>query len=234
VKSVAMRKVDSNDGLARTPQTAATSTPASAEKPRIIGEVRPNSETDKLRADQKKAYDIALLLKRKMDNLLGVKSGPDRSSVTEADKKLGCSIGFESLATYMNAFSIGDKLLKHRQVTVWHGALGLVSFLDHETRKYPALSALKSQLGAVICQELAKAFMELTDPKEKYEEWRQNEGHGSRLWLDVHRGRKVLQEVCGVTEILGPWSTVAEVVDFTMKALEGYAKTENTGWKRME
>jgi hypothetical protein len=234
MKSVAMRKVDSNDGLARTPQTAATSTPASAEKPRLNGDIRPSPENEKLRADQKKAHEVALSLKRKMDGILKVKSGPDRSGVTEADRKLGCSIGCESLATYMNAFYIGDKLAKHRQVQVWHGALGLVTFLDRETRMYPALSALKSQLGAVICQELSKAFMELPDPKEKYDDWRQNGKRESGLWLEVHRNRKAMQDGCGATETLGPWSTVPEVVDFTMKALDGYAKTENTGWKRME
>jgi len=137
MKSVAMRKVDSNDGLARTPQTAATSTPASAEKPRLNGDIRPSPENEKLRADQKKAHEVALSLKRKMDMLLKVKFFPDRSGVTETDRKLGCSIGCESLATYMNAFCIGDKLAKHRQVQVWHGALGLVTFLDRETRKLP-------------------------------------------------------------------------------------------------
>ena len=76
--------------------------------------------------------------------------------------------------------------------------------------------------------------MELPDPKEKYDDWRQNERRENGLWLEVHHNRKAMQDGCGVTETLGPWSTVPEVVDFTMKALDGYAKTENTGWKRME
>ena len=244
MKSVAMRKVDSSDGHARTPQTTSTSTPASAEKPRLNGTTitsAPNPEQDKLRSEEKKFTELALKLKREMDRLLQLKTGnpDDKLSVSEADRKLGLCVGLESIAAYMHAFHFNDRAnaLRGRRVpNEWESLLGLWEFVNREVKFDEVLMAVSAQMG-VMCREILQRIY--VDGKERdgkvFEKVVANAKKRDEGWREANRGRKALSEL-GVARdgdaVIGPWSSVREVTELVLHVLERYARREKLNWRR--
>jgi hypothetical protein len=232
MKSVAMRKVDSSDGHARTPQAASTSTPASSEKPRLNGDSRSSVENDSLRATIKNFDDQALKLKRKMDEILQTKTR-GFGSITESQKILGLSVGLECIVMYMQSFQAKEKMGKHRQAPAWEGGIKLWEFVDNLARQFPVLNALSSHIGAVCKEELGRAYIEdLRDKQDSkfLETLAGNEMGRDRLWKQVNRSRHILEPL-DVKDTVGPWTSVAECTTYTIKVLEAYARKEKTGWR---
>jgi hypothetical protein len=233
LKSATMRRVDSNDGLSRTPQTS-TSTPASAEKPRVNGDVRSNPEHDRLRADEKRLSDNALKLKRKMDELLKTKS-VNRESVTDQEKKLGLCYGVESLVTYMNAWVTQEKISKHPNGKNWVDGVRLWEFVDAHAKHLPVLAALCAQVGALFREEVNKIYVDmLRDNKDSMKfvtDLQANSKGKDRCWYNAQKGRGALAEL-GVGELMGPWSGASEAMGYAVDVLERYSLKENLGWKR--
>ncbi len=233
LKSVTMRRVDSNDGLSRTPQTS-TSTPASAEKPRVNGDVRSNPDHDRLRADEKRLSDNALKLKRKMDELLKTKGG-NREAITDEEKKLGLCYGVESLVTYMNAWVTQEKILKHPSSKNWVDGVRLWEFVDGQAKHYPVLAALCAQVGALFREEINKIYVDMLREKKDSTTFimdlQANSKGRDRCWYNVHRGRGALAEL-GIKELMGPWSGASEAMGYAVDVLERYSRKEKLGWKR--
>lgn len=255
IQSAAMRRVDSNDGLSRTPQ-ASTSTPASAEKPRINGErsVPPDPGHERLRADEKRFAEGALRLKRKMDECLKTKgSEKERAAITPQQRQLGVCYGVESLVTYMNQWSTQEKIRKTPGGTNWVDGVRLWEFVDGQARAFPVLSALSAQLGALFREEVSKHYVfeklpQIPPRKEKegdkrdrekevsvkevvVEEMVVNERKREMCWSAVSKGRPVLLEL-GVREVLGPWSTASEAAGYVGDVLGRWERRERVGWKR--
>jgi hypothetical protein len=231
--SIAMRRVDSNDVLSRTPQTS-TSTPASAEKLRINGSVPPNPEHDPRFAES------ALKLKRKMDEYLKTKGG-NREAITEREKKLGVCAGLECLVTYMNSWAIA-----RRQGTndkLWIDGVRLWEFVEREARVYPVLSVLSANIGGLMKEECARIFARMVEERRHSDGDKEKDGEDAvkgsvinqrgreKCWSNVGRGRAALQEL-GVREVLGPWSTAGEALTYVCDVLEKYSRREKMGWKR--
>jgi hypothetical protein len=238
--SVAMRRVDSNDGLARTPQTTSTSTPASAEKPRPNGvETRPNPELDKQRADEAKFYPMGTTLKRKMDSIISPKNRDPKDVIPDSERKVGLCIGVESLMAYMLAFHARDRIAQLRgslsDPGCWEGLLKVQAFLEHATRHYVELHALVEQMGAVTREMLNRAYMEhLAAAKEKVLErvgrdTRDNSRARDIAWAGVRRNEKVFERL-GVEGGLGPWSSVQDVVTMAGSVLGAYSAREKVEW----
>ncbi|KAF4628665.1 hypothetical protein G7Y89_g9491 [Cudoniella acicularis] len=240
MKTIAMRRVDSNDSHARTPQAATISTPASAEKPRINGELRVHPDLDRLRGEEKRLTAQATKLKHKMDEILKLKTDiREARNVTEAQRKLGLSYGLECIVVYMNAFSAKDRISQfQKQMPMsqsWESLLKLWEFLDTNARTFPILQALSSRLGALCREELQRIFSESKDFQNReqkcYDLLRSNFKERDKLWNRSHASRSLLAEL-GITDVLGPWTTVPEATSFAMDALGAYSKKEKVGWKR--
>lgn len=241
--SIAMRRVDSNDGLSRTPQTS-TSTPASAEKPRINGSVPPNPEHDPLRADEKRFAESALKLKRKMDEYLKTKGG-NREAITEREKKLGVCVGLECLVTYMNCWAMQEKVARRQGTNdkVWIDGVRLWEFVEREARVYPVLSVLSANIGGLMREECARIFARMVEERRHADGDKEKDGEEAvkglvinqrgreKCWSNVGRGRGALQEL-GAREVLGPWSTAGEALTYVCDVLEKYSRREKIGWKR--
>jgi hypothetical protein len=233
MKTTAMRRVDSNDGLSRTPQTS-TSTPASAEKLRVNGDVRSNPDHDHLRAEEKKLGDVALKLKRKMDEILKTKS-LNRDTVTEQEMKLGLCHGMESLVTYRNAWVLQEKNLKQPNAKNWTDGVQLWRFVEAHAKPFPVLSALAAQVGALFREEANRIYVDTL--KEKRDD-RQfvgllvlNSKERDRLWSNANSGRGVLEEL-GVDHLMGPYTSAGEEMVYAIDVLERYSRKEKLGYKR--
>jgi hypothetical protein len=242
MKSVAMRKVDSNDGHARTPQTTSTSTPASTEKPRLNGTTTTSSnsysEQENLKSEEKKYTELALKLKREMDKLLQLKTKnpDDLKSVSDADRKLGHCVGLESIAAYMYAFNLNDRvnILRGRRVpSEWESLLGLWEFVNREVRGDEVLRALSVQVGASCREMLERIFIDVKEKDAKvFEKMCANAKKRDEGWREANRGKKTL-EILGVKEaLIGPWSSVKEVIELVLDVLGRYARREKVAWKR--
>lgn len=241
--SVALRRVDSSDGLARTPQTARTSTPASAEKPRPNGiEARPNPEIEIRVADESKLFSMGTMLKRKSDSLLLPKNGEPSAPIPVPERKAGLCIGVESLMAYMLAFHARDRIAHLRSnppdPASWDSFLKLQAFLQNTSRQFIELHALFEQMGAVGREMLNRAYMEhLTLPKDapaKLEKLVRGTRENSRLrdqaWAGVKRNKKVLRELGVEREGLGPWSTINDAVALASATLGVYSAKEKLEW----
>jgi hypothetical protein len=241
MKSVAMRRVDSNDGLARTPQNPSTSTPASAEKPRANGiDQRPNPELDRQLADEVKFYPMGTMLKRKMDSLISPRNRDSKDPVPDSERKAGLCIGVESLMAYMLAFHARDRIAHLRgqppNCQSWDGWLKLQFFLLGSTKHYTELHALIEQMGAVAREMLNRDFMEhLGSVKESAKieklvrDTRENWRARDAAWIGVKRNEKVLREL-GIKETLGPWSTCKDAVCLAGSVLGAYSAKERLEW----
>lgn len=233
LKSVAMRKVDSTDSHARTPQLSSTSTPVSAEKPRANGEIR-TPELEKLKAEESKFTQLGTRLKRKMDGILKTKE-KNAPAVPEAERKLGLCIGLESLAAYMIAFHARDRSNQIRQgsrdPTQWEQFLALWQFMDRSCRSFPVLHALVSQLGGISRGELNKLYVETKEVKY-WDKLCQNSKSRDAAWSQSHKLRHAILDLVPGIDTLGPWSTVHDATDFTVAVLAAFSKKERLDWKK--
>ncbi|RDL33975.1 Uncharacterized protein BP5553_08343 [Venustampulla echinocandica] len=240
MKTVAMRKVDSHDGLARTPQSANISTPASVEKPRVNGtDIRMASpELDRLKAEEKRLSQQANKLKHKMDDILKLKSD-QRNNVSEPQRKLGLSVGIECIIVYVNAFSAKDRILQLQKLAPmpqnWESLIKLWEFTDSHTRGFPILQALSARLGVLCREELHRIYPDTKEFQGRdakcLDMLKLNSKERDKLWGRSHASRGILTEL-GVAEVIGPWTTVPEATNFTMDVLGAYSKKEKVGWKR--
>lgn len=232
LKSVAMRKVDSNDGNARTPQATSTSTPASAERPRTNGDSRLPFDAA-LQLTIKQLDEQALKLKRKMDEILQTKSR-GLGNISEAQRILGFCVGLECIIMYMQVFSARERQNHRREFTAWRDGLKLWSFIDSGVRQYPILTALSAQIGAVSKEELGRAYTDMLKTEGRKPDFLEvvaaNSMDRDRLWQQAHRTRHALEEL-GVKSVIGPWTSVGDVTSYAIDVLEKYAKSEKTGWR---
>ncbi|KAF8856271.1 hypothetical protein BDZ45DRAFT_478109 [Acephala macrosclerotiorum] len=243
MKSVSMRKVNSSDGHAHTPQastntpqaSASTSTPASAEKLRVNGVNH---------SDAKK--DLGTFLKRKMDSILHLKDGL-RDTVDDAQRKLGLSVAFECVTAYMVAFAMSDARNKRRAARDWDSVVQLWEFINGGLAKGTPLQSLCFELGALCREELCRAYLERLSEKNDPETQKllqANSARKDKLWISAHlpvlaptgpqagAPLKEVQQVRGNPEkMLGPWTTPRDAKDYTFEVLHKYARVENTGWK---
>lgn len=232
MKSTAMRKIDSSEGRAHTPQSGNTSTPASAEKSRING-LAPQVVTQELaRASQEneKYFPLGTTLKRKMDAIL---KNPD---ATEDDRKSGFMHGIEGLLCYMLAFHARDKTSTFRNHAPrqenWAEFFALWTHIEKKTPPYPELHALMGQLGAVSREQWNKANIEQPKERRDWEKTVSNLKERDRLWAQCKRDEHLILNL-GVTTTLGPWSTVGEAVGFGVATLTFYAKNQGgLDWKK--
>ncbi|CAG8971075.1 hypothetical protein HYALB_00009675 [Hymenoscyphus albidus] len=242
VKTVAMRRVDSGDGHARTPQAAPASTPASAEKPRINGDVRPihnSPEAERLFAEEKRYLDHATKLKRRMDDILKIKSKA-REIVPEQQRKLGLCVAFEALVLYMQSFAYNVRharaLNRPPTTSQWESCLKLWDFMEKYSLQWvPTFAPLSSRLGAICREELRRCAMdsrEYTTRESKiWELIRLNDQKRDQLWARSYATKGTLVEL-GVADTIGPWTTIPDVTNFALEFLTAYSKKENAGWKK--
>ena len=233
MKSVAMRRVDSNDAQAHTPQAGNISTPASAEKSRIGGLAPQVVSQEIARASQEhsKFFPLGTTLKRKMDAIL---KKPD---VTENERKSGIMTGIEALLCYMLAFHAGDKLSKFRnqvpQPENWAQFYPVWNFMEKKpTPQYPELHALVEQLGAVFHEQWNKVNIEQPEGKRDWDKTVSNLRERDRLWIMCKKSEHLILSL-GVKTTLGPWSSVSEAVGFGMATLTHYAEKQGgLEWKQ--
>lgn len=233
MKSVAMRRVDSSDGHARTPQGGNSSTPASAEKSRINGLTPQVVSQELTRAAQEndKFFAVGTTLKRKMDAVL---KKPD---ATESERKSGVMSGIEGLLGYMLAFHARDKTSTFRNQAPrqenWEEFFMLWNFIGKKTPKYPELHALLGQLGAVSREQWNKANMEQPKERRDWEKMVNNLRERDKLWAQCKRDERLILDL-GVNGTLGPWSSVGEAVGFGIATLTYYAEKQGKGveWKQ--
>ncbi|CZR53666.1 uncharacterized protein PAC_03546 [Phialocephala subalpina] len=243
MKSVSMRKVNSSDGHAHTPQAStstpqastSTSTPASAEKPRINGVSH---------GDPKK--DLGTFLKRKMDSILHLKDGL-RDTVDDTQRKLGLSVAFECVTAYMVAFSMSDARNKRRAARDWDSVVQLWEFINGGLAKGTPLQSLCFELGALCREELCRAYLERLSEKNDPETQKllqANSARKDKLWISAHMPvlastgpqagapLKEVQQVRGNPQkTMGPWTNPRDAKEYTFEVLHKYARVENTGWK---
>jgi hypothetical protein len=241
MKTVAMRRVDSNDGNARTPQATSTSTPASAEKPRINGSSNP--EVDKLRQEEKRLTAQAGKLKHKMDDILAPQLKVSHSQRDDTQRKLGLSTGLECIVLYMNAFSINARILRIQGQNLvlaaanWESILKLWAFMDAHMRDIPVLHSLSARLGALCREELRRVYLDPGSREHKEREaklvetLKGNEREQYALWRRANSQRSVIAEL-GVQDVLGPWSSVEDATGFAMDVLGRFSGREKVEWKR--
>jgi hypothetical protein len=240
MKSVAMRRIDSSDGHARTPQATAISTPASAEKPRVNGEVRVQSgEIERLKAEEIRLLQLAVKIKHKMDDILKLKDPKQRDNITQNQNKLGVAIGLEALTVFMSSFNAQTR---HQQLQKkalasdhWEVLIKLWEFLDTRSRAFPILQALMVAVGALIREELRRVGVESPNYRNGeaniLELLKSNDRERDRLWSRYHSFRSVVTEL-GITDVVGPWTTIPEAKNFVMEILVAFSKKEKLGWKR--
>lgn len=232
VKSISMRKVDSNEGQAHTPQEGNISTPASAEKSRIAG-LAPQIVSHELgRASQEhsKFFPLGTTLKRKMDAML------KQAETTENDRKSGIMNGIEALLCYMISFHASDKISKFRnqapQQENWAQFFPLWTFMEKKTPQLPELHTLVEQLGAVSREQWNKANIEQPQDKRDWDKTVANLRERDRLWAVCKRNEHLILNL-GVTSTLGPWSSVGDAVGFGVATLTRYAeKQSGLEWKQ--
>ncbi len=163
MKSVAMRRVDSNDGQVLTPHGGSVSTPASTEKPRTSGGEVKFAEMDALKAAHAKYTTIGTTLKRQADQILKIKE-KDPGPVSDEEKKLGAVIAIESVVAYMFGFDSMDKL-RHKERKIgyadpWSQFLPFMVFATERAKGQGELFTLALLLNAVSRECLERIFME--------------------------------------------------------------------------
>lgn len=163
MKSVAMRKVDSNDGQVLTPHGGSVSTPASSEKQRPSSGEGKYAEIDALKAAHAKYTTIGTILKRQADYILKIKE-KDPGPVSDEEKRLGAVIAVEAVIAYMIGFDSMDKSrLKERKVGYaeqWSQFLPFMIFATERAKGQGELFTLALLLNAVSRECLERILME--------------------------------------------------------------------------
>jgi hypothetical protein len=197
-----------------------------------LPDARPNSTYETLRAKEKTYSEVGIKLKREMDGLLRLKDKDSEKKVSESDRKLGLVIGLESIVAYMHAFYFNDLGNLHRgcQSTHWESLLCLLQFINYQVRGDEVLRALSAQVGAVCHEQVERILVHSMDVKN-YEKMKVNTKKRNQEWSLAQRYKKALSDL-GVTDMLGPWSSVKEATELALDVLARYAKRENVDWKR--
>lgn len=229
MKSVAMRRVDSGDANARTPQPTSTSTPASAEKSRARPEkVIDQEQLSRARAEESKFYPLGTNLKRKSQAIV------TKKDITADEKKVGVMRGIEGLMAYMLAFFFRDKIEvisgRPMKADSWEQFFNVWSFVDGNTRNYPELRTLLEQLGAVSREQLTKVYTNIPEESRSWESFITCIKHRDSLWAQCKKNEKLLSDL-GIQGTLGPWSSVNDAVGFGVATLSYYALAQNIAWE---
>jgi hypothetical protein len=223
MKSVAMRRVDSGDGHARTPQALSSSAPASAEKPRISSE-----ELSRARQEDAKFMSLGTTLKRKLQAMV-----QKEESVSELERKSSVMRGVESLMAYMIAFNARERYNRSPpNPEFWEQFFPILLFVTTHAKRYPELIALVDNLGAISREQLNRIYLE--QPKESrdmtWEKLATSSKDRVRLWHRCKMGETYISNL-GVQGALGPWSTVDEAVSFGVMTLKKYAISQKLQWE---
>lgn len=243
LKSTAMRRVDSAENLSRTPQTftpSFTNTPASAERSRINGL---NPDHERLTAEAKRFTEAGTRLKRKMDEAMKSKSG-NPNEASDAERKLGLCYGLEALITYMGSWTAQDKIKPSPKA--WIDGVRLWQWANPQARKFPILSTLYAQVGALLHDTIVKHLTDglkarvpeaaLKGPdavKGLLDEFAHYSHAREQLWVFVGQHQSELTEL-GVREALAPYSGHGATAGFVFGVLDRYVKREKVEWKRSE
>ena len=230
MKSVAMHRVNSNDGHARTPQATSTSTPASAEKSKSKPfQINDETQYNRAQADDAKFYPLGTAHKRELQAMLV----RDKDEVTEEERKTAIMRGVEGLMAYMMAFHARDKqsLFSNKNPTPnhWEELFPIYNFVLVQARGHNELMITVDQLGAIARHELSKIYNDF--PNVNVGKMTSNNKEMDRLWDKGKRSQNILREL-GIIEILGPWNTVNDAVGFGLAVLEKYASAHGIKtWK---
>lgn len=241
MRSVAMRKVDSSEGLARTPQPNMTCTPGSVDRSRMNPTSEPRSqhkaEIEKLNSEANSSSVLALKLKRKMDEILKIKNVNAPRPDTK-DRKQGLATGIESVTAYMNCFYRTDRATtlagKPHAYENWIRIYGLATFLERECAEFPVLHALACQLGAICFDHLERSYLELKEPTKRLENWdamEKNNKLKNRFWHIAEEKKSLLEPFSG-GQTLGPWSDIKDITTHTIGIITAYSRKEQSGWKK--
>jgi hypothetical protein len=163
MKSVAMRKVDSNEGQVLTPHGGSVSTPASTEKPRAVSSDGKSSEVDALKGTHTKYMTIGTTLKRQADKILKIKE-KDPGPVSEEDKRLGAVIAIEAVIAYMIGMDSMDKS-RHKERKLgyaeqWAQFLPFMVFATERSKGLGVLFTLALLLNAICRESLERIYVE--------------------------------------------------------------------------
>jgi hypothetical protein len=230
MKSVAMRRVDSGDANARTPQPTRTNTPASAERPRTRPEkVVDQQELGRCKAEESKFYPLGTDLKRKSQAIVNKKGG-----ITDDEKKVGVMRGIEGLLAYMLAFYSRDRIEvlsgRPQKSESWEQFFNVWSFVEGNTRSFPELRTLLEQLGAVSREQLTKIYLNAPAETRNWETFTTSLKHRDSLWAQCKKNEKLISDL-GIQGTLGPWSSVNDAVGFGVATLSYYAVAQNIHWE---
>ena len=174
IKGVAMRRIESGEGDARTPQgrVGTPTAPGSAEKVGRNGRSASNTSsatTSSLpgkaeealawRAENKKYSELGRTLKHDADAFFNPKD--NHAKVEPEDEKRGVAIAIETVLSYMLAFTASDEgsraARKPRDITAWQSLLPYLQFIKPRIRRFSILYGLCLQLEA-ICRETIHTF----------------------------------------------------------------------------
>lgn len=239
MKSVAMRRVDSQEGQSRTPQPIAHSTPTSVARsatsePRVL-----SPEAEKLRSEQKKCGELALNAKRKMDSIIRHKERP-RPEIEPKDHKLGLATGLEATIMYIYSNSINTRVHELAgthvsRIDSCSNVIPLLTWLTHESRSFPVMHALTLHISAIAKElyerELAEAVTRNPRDGEAVKQLVQNSQGRTNDWLEAEKVKDVLTSLGGATYI-GPGMDIKTITDYVLGVLTAFSRTEKTGWKK--
>ncbi|KAI9791255.1 MAG: hypothetical protein M1833_001568 [Piccolia ochrophora] len=165
VKSVVMRRVDSSEANARTPQGARSDIhepPSSAEKtnehrqPPADGK---NKELEAWREENKKYSDMGRKIKHAAQGVLNAKAESEAAEKKAAQK--GAVMALESVLCYILAFQAGNECRRlqrlQAEINNWRSLMPFLEFVEHKCRPFTHLHGLCNQIGAV-CREVIHAL----------------------------------------------------------------------------
>jgi hypothetical protein len=177
LKSVAMRRVDSGDGDARTPSGARSGTPTapnSVERGSLAKNSPPNTSGGlDSRQEQKRLWkleaskyeQLARSLKHQADKHLKTKEGPT-ANVSDEEAKLGCVTALESILCYMLSFFCTDQSTiisigrPGPDANHWLTIVPYWYYVRERVEAYPDLRGLCFQIGALLREIICVADME--------------------------------------------------------------------------
>lgn len=180
VKAVAMRRIESGDGDAKTPQgrVGTPTAPGSAEKINRNGRSASNTssatsnslsgraeEHALWRAEHKKYVELGRTLKHNADPLINNKD--EQTIVDPKDEKVGLAIAIETVICYMLAFISTDEASRinktPRDLKGWETLPPYLLYLKPKVDRYPFLAGLCVQLEAVCRDNIHSANLERLD-----------------------------------------------------------------------
>lgn len=180
VKGVAMRRIESGEGDARTPQgrVDTPTAPGSAEKINRNGRsasttssATTNSHSGRAeehaawKSQHKTHLDLGRTLKHDADPLINNKD--QQTKLEPKDEKLGAAIGIETVLSYMLAFIASDEISRNfrtpRDMKGWETLPPYIEYLKTRVHRYPSLYGLCVQLEAVCRDTIHSANLERLD-----------------------------------------------------------------------